>query len=682
MQAFQTVCGICNASCGINVFVKNDEIIKIEGQADHTYSRGYLCPKGKALKELIDAPDRLRHPLKKTAGGNRLEISWDEAFDLIGRRLKEIKGRYGAEAVAVHVGQAGVGKEFTPYAQRFCQAFGTPNFSTAGSHCHHSKTMANEYTCGAMPVPDYKNSKCIVLWAYNPSVSCPPLMRNINDALKRGAGLIVVDPRTTALAKAADIHLQVRPGTDGALALGMLNVVIGESLFDKEFVKKWTVGFDQLAGLAAEYPPEAVEKITWVPADKIRKSARLFARSSPACVYPGIAVELHTNGFQAARAISVLQAITGTLDITGGSIFVPKVKLSPLALKAVEETVPAIGQKEFPLFYKHLGQAQANIYSTAILEGRPYPLKGMIVVGSNPLLTWPNAEKLKRALGGLDFFTVVDHFMTETASLADIVLPAATFLHTNELWDRTGLSGESRIGLSQKVISDHGVITNWKFWAELAGRMGYGDYFPWETEEVALNYRTKSLGISIEELAQGPEGFVYGERVEKNYENVGFQTPSGKVEIYSDELKRYGYDPLPVYHEPAESPVSTPEVFSAYPLILTTGARTPGYMHSRYRNLRSLRKLSPHPWVELQQVKANELGVEEGEIVVVETLRGSIELTVKFNDEIHPGVIFIPHGWDAANANILTDNEKLDPVTGFPADRSLLARIVKKAPKL
>lgn len=678
MLVFQTVCGICNASCGINVYVKNNEIIKIKGQDDHPISRGCLCPKGKALKELLDAPDRLRHPLQKTAGGNWLEISWDEAFDLIGRRLQEIKGRYGAEAVAVHVGQAGVGKEFTPYAQRFCQAFGTPNFSTAGSHCHHSKTMANEYTCGTLPAPDYSNSSCIVLWAYNPSASCPPLMRNINDALKRGAGLIVVDPRATALAKAADIHLQVRPGTDGALALGMLNVVIAENLFDKEFVDRWTVGLDQLAILAAEYPPEAVESITWVPAAKIREAARLFAKSSPACIYPGIAVELHTNGFQAARAISVLQAITGNLDIAGGAVFMPKAKLSPLALDSMADSVPAIGQKEFPLFYKHLGQAQANIYSTAILEGRPYPLKGMIVVGSNPLLTWPNAEKLKRALGSLEFFAVADHFLTETASLADIVLPAATFLHTNELWDRTGTSGESRIGLSRKVISDHGVITNWKFWAELAGRMAYGDYFPWETEEDALNYRIKPLGMTIGELAQMPDGFVYGERVEKKYENDGFQTPSGKVEIYSEELKQFGYDPLPGYHEPAESPVSSPELFRQYPLILTTGARTPGYMHSRYRNLKSLRHLSPRPWVELQQVKANELGVEEGETVIVESLRGSIELTVKFNDEIHPGVIFIPHGWDEANANILTDNEKLDPVTGFPSDRSLLARIVKK----
>jgi anaerobic selenocysteine-containing dehydrogenase len=661
----------------MEITLEDDRILKVAGQAGNAFTHGYLCPKGRTVKELLEAPDRLKSPLKKTASGRWQEVSWDEALSFTADKLAEIKSCHGAQAVAVHVGQAGVGKESTPYAQRFCQAFGTPNFSTAGSHCHHSKTMANEYTYGALPVPDYRNSSCIVLWAYNPSVSCPPLMKNINGALSRGAKLIVVDPRVTALAQTADIHLKPRPGTDGALALGMLNVIIKERLYDRDFVGRWTVGFDQLASLTAEYPPEAVEKITWVPAGNVRDAARLYAQSPPACIYPGIAVELHTNGFQAARAISVLQAITGNLDIRGGVVFVPRAKLSPLELSSVEEKIPAIGQDEFPLFNKHTRQAQANIYSTAILEGKPYPLKGMIIAGSNPLLTWPNAGKLKRALDSLEFLAVVDHFMTETASLADIVLPAATFLHGYELWDRAGVYGEPRIGLSPTVISDGSQMTNWKIWIELAGRTGCGDYFPWETEEDAIKYRLTPLGITFEELVGMPEGYIYGERLERKYENDGFRTPSGKVEIYSEELKQYGYDPLPVYKEPAESPVSTPEIFSEYPLILTTGARTPGYMHSRFRNLHSLRKLSPEPRIDINQDKAKELGIQEGEAVIVESVRGRIELQARLTDEIQPEVIFIPHGWDEANANILSDNEVLDPITGFPSDRSLLARIRK-----
>ncbi|MFX4262414.1 molybdopterin-containing oxidoreductase family protein [Pelotomaculum propionicicum] len=674
----QTFCGICSAGCGMDITLEEGRVVKVEGQAENAYTQGYLCPKGKAVRELLEAPDRLKSPLKKTASGRWEEVTWDEAFSFIAGKLEEIKSRHGAQAVAVHVGQAGVGKEFTPYAQRFSQAYGTPNFSTAGSHCHHSKTMASEYTYGTLPVPDYENSSCIVLWAYNPTMSCPPLMRIINGSLKRGAKLIVVDPRATLLAKGADCHLQLRPGTDGALALGMLSIVIEEKLYDREFVERWTVGFDRLACLAAEYTPEAVEKITRVTADKIREAARLYARFQPACIYPGIGVELHTNGFQAARAISVLQAITGNLDKKGGAVFMPKAKLSSLAISGADVKIPAIGRYEFPLFYKHIRQAQANIYSNAIIEGRPYPLKGMIIAGSNPLLTWPNAGKLKRALGSLEFLAVFDHFMTETASLADIILPAATFLHSDELCDRASLFCEPKISLCRNADPDSGVMTNWQIWVELARKMGYGEYFPWGTEEDALDYRLKPLGIIYKDLAGMPEGYIYGERIERKYENGGFRTPSGKVEIYSEELEQYGYDPLPVYKEPAESPLSTPDIFSEYPFILTTGARSPGYMHSRYRNLSSLRKLSPEPRVEMNQAKAKELGIQDGETVIVESLRGAIELRVKLTDDILPEVIYIPHGWDTANANILSDNEILDPVTGFPADRSLLARVVKK----
>jgi anaerobic selenocysteine-containing dehydrogenase len=679
MQVFQTVCGICNGSCGINVFVRKDRIIRIEGRDDHPISRGYLCPKGKAIKELIEARDRLRRPLKKTAWGKWLEISWDEAFDAICCSLKEIKGKYGAEAVAVHVGQAGVSKEYTQYAARFCQVFGSPNFSTAGSHCHISKLMANKVTYGALPVPDYSNSNCIVLWAYNPLHSCPPLMSTINEALQGGARLIVVDPRATSLAKRADCHLRLRPGTDGALALGMLNVVIRGNLYDKDFVDKWTIGFDRLVSHIADYPPEKVEQITWVPAEKIEEAARLYARSLPACLYPGIAVELHTNGFQAVRAISILQAITGNLDVAGGSLFIPEIKLAPVRLeKEYYNGKPAVGQQEFPLFHKFTGHAQANIYSTAILEGKPYPLKGMIVAGSNPILSWPDAGKLKCALAGLKFLVVVDHFMTETARQADIVLPAATFLSTNEFWNSDRVFGVPRLGLAGKVFDDNGIISNWQFWNELARRMDYKDFFPWLNEEDAINFRLKPLGLSVDDLRKNPSGHVLDAWVEKKYEREGFDTPSGKVEIYSKELENLGYDPLPAFVEPHESPVSSKVLAGDYPLLLTTGARTIGYMHSRFHNIPSTRRLFPEPVVDVHRDKALELGLEEGEEVIVESPRGSIELKVKLTDGIQPEVIFISHGWEEANANVLTANEVLDPVTGFPGDRSLLASIRKK----
>ncbi|BAF58760.1 MAG: molybdopterin-dependent oxidoreductase [Pelotomaculum sp.] len=670
---YRTVCGLCNGNCGISVAVENGRVVHVEGRKNHPVTRGYICPKGRAVKELLEAPDRLRRPLKKTAGGRWQEISWEEALHLIAQKLNDIKAGYGAEAVAVHVGQAGVRKESTLYAKRFCRAFGTPNFSTAGSHCHISKMMANMVTCGVLPVSDYRNSNCIVLWGYNPAASCPPLLDPINEALRRGAGLIVVDPRVTPLAKRAGCHLQLRPGTDCALALSMLHVIIEEGLYDRDFVGRWTAGFDRLAKHAAGYPPEKVAQVTWVPAEKIKEAARLYAKSSPACISTGIAVELNTNGFQAARAIAILQAVTGNLDVRGGALFVPEAKLASLKLDDIDRGSfkPAVGQDEFPLFYKYTRQAQANIYTEAILEGKPYPLKGMVIAGSNPVLTWPNAGRVKSALASLEFLAVVDHFMTETAALADVVLPAAAFPGRNELWSIAHVYGLPVIGLAPAVLEEEGVMTDWVFWKELAGRMGYDEYFPFKSEEDAINFRLEPLEMTVEDLKQEPSGHAYAKWKEKKYERRGFKTPSGKVEIYSEELEKYGYDPLPVYRE-ADAQGS-----SGYPLVLTTGARTIGYIHSRFRNLPSLRRLSPEPLVEVHKDKARELGVEEGETVVVETLNGSVEVRVKIVDQADPRVIFIPHGWSGANANILTGNDVLDPVTGFPACRSVPARIVK-----
>jgi anaerobic selenocysteine-containing dehydrogenase len=458
----------------------------------------------------------------------------------------------------------------------------------------------------------------------------------------------------------------------------MLHVVIKEALYDKEFVGRWVIGFDKLAEHVSAYTPQKVEEITWIPAAKIKLAARLFASSSPACISPGVALELHTNGFQAVRAIAILQAITGNIDVSGGALFLSEAQLSDMSIAKRDQSIPAIGQNEYPLFYKSTGHAQAHLYADAILEGKPYPVKALIIVGSNPVLTWPNTARVREAFAKLEFLAVMDPFMTQTAQLADLVLPSATFLGRNELWDSSHLSREPRLGLAAKLCDEEGLLTNWEVWKELAARMGYADYFPWKDEEEAINYRLKPMGLTVEDLKGMPGGYVYHRWSEKKYEKDGFNTASGKVEVYSSELERYGYDPLPTYVEPAESPVSTPGIGSAYPLVLTTGARTLEYIHSRFRNVPSLHKRAPEPHVEVHPAKAQELNIEEGEMVVVESPRGSVEMRVRYADEIDPRVIFIPHGWNDANANVLTDDTMLDPVTGFPPARSLLARIVKK----
>lgn len=674
---FRTMCGLCSGTCGMTVTKENGEVSVIEGDVDHPVSKGHLCPKGRAFTEVLTAKDRLRHPLRRTDGGRWEEISWNHAFGILAWNLRKILQEHGPEGLAVHVGQAGVGKEFSGYAERFCNVYGTPNFSTSGSHCCESKSMANVITFGGMPVADYENSKCIVLWGRNPHASTPSLVKEITSARKRGCALVVIDPRETNLAKQADFHLQIRPGTDGALALGMLHVIVNEALYNKSFVGTWTVGFDKLRARVASYTPERVERITWAEASKIREAARLYASSSPACISQGVALELATNGFQALRAIAILQAITANLDVSGGALFLSEADLTDLRIANKNGKREAIGAMEYPLFHAATGHAQANLYARAILEGKPYPLEGLIVAGSNPVLTWPNARRVRQALSNIGFLAVIDPFMTETSRLAHLVMPCATFLGENDLWDSSHLSSAPRIGLAPKV-HDEGLPTNWEIWKEIATRIGHGDYFPWETDEEAIDFRLSSVGITFDDLANMQGGYGYHQWTPKKYEAEGFGTPSGKVEIYSAKLERHGYDPLPVYRERPETSSPAPGIVARYPLVLTTGARTLGYLHSRFRNVPSLFDRSPEPYVEVNPATARELHIRDGETVVIETRRGKIRVKVKCIHGILQKVISVPHGWDQANANVLTDDVRLDPVTGFPADRSLLARIVKE----
>lgn len=675
-EVVRTVCGICSGTCGITFKIEDGTICNVEGDDNHPVSNGHLCPKGRALSEVVTARDRLKYPLRKTAYGWE-RVSWNQAFYLLTKNLRLIKQNYGAESLAVHVGHAGVGKEFTAYAERFCNLYGTPNFSTSGSHCFESKSMAHTLTYGAMPIADYENSACIVLWGKNPASSTPSLMKEIMAARERGCALLVVDPRETSLAKKADIHLQIRPGADGALALAMLHVILNEGLYNKEFVREWTIGFDRLFDCVAPYSPEATEGITWVPASKIRQAARLYASSPPACISQGVALELSTNGFQALRAVAILQAVTGNLDVPGGAIFLDEARLTDLRITNTNGRKEAIGASEYPLFHAASGHAQANLYARSIMEGKPYPLKGLIVAGSNPVVTWPNAKRVKQALSRLDFLVVIDPCVTETARLADLVLPCSTFLGENEFWDSSHLSSEPRLGFAPKSCNLQDLPTNWDLWKEIARRMGYGDWFPWKTDEEAMDFRLRPMELTLDDLRSMPDGYAYHRWTPMKYRSGGFGTPSEKVEIYSAELERCGHAPLPVYEEPAESPLSTPQIAAQYPLVLTTGARTVGYLHSRFRNVPSLAKHSPEPFVEINPVTASTYGVEDGEMVLVETLRGRIRVKAKLKPEILPGVISIPHGWGRGNANILTDDVRLDPITGFPADRSLLARIVK-----
>jgi anaerobic selenocysteine-containing dehydrogenase len=302
----------------------------------------------------------------------------------------------------------------------------------------------------------------------------------------------------------------------------------------------------------------------------------------------------------------------------------------------------------------------------------------MIVSASNMLMSWPNASKTRRALESLDYLVVMDGYMTETAELADIVLPAATFLEREEPIDifYPLTEGIPYVMLRKKVLQYGECWADAEFWFRLAERMGYEAYFPWKSLEEVYDYSLEPSGLTVRYLREEkPEGVFYGRTEYERYKARGVRTPSGKIEIYSKTLEELGQPPLPVFIEPHESPASSPHMAREYPLVLTTGARVREYLHSQLRNIPQLRRLRPDPAAQIHPDTAVRYGIGNGQKMVIETPRGGIEMIAAVTEDILPGVVCIPHGWPGANANILTSEEPADAVVGNPCLKALLCRI-------
>ena len=674
MEIRKTVCNGCTTNCGMNAYVENGIVVKVTGMPEHSLKT--LCVKGYAAPEMVHSTERLTDPMRRVNGGWQ-KISWDEAFDFIADKLTSIKQRYGAKAV-VTCGQfqALLSQRIM---RRFTDLYGSPNYVTRGSFCFLARVIGHSLTCGSFISPYYsERTKCMLVWGKNPVESFPAQADAMNAELGRGGKLIVVDVRKTPLAKKADIHAQVRPGTDCALALGMLNVIIAEELYDKAFVRDWTVGFDKLAEHVKGYSPERVEETTWVPAETVKKMARIYATNKPAYISLGISMDHCTNGIQTIRAISSLIAITGNLDIPGGNIYVPRLQQANLRVQDKISSEDTGISAEYPLYTQYSLEQTATPLADKILTEKPYPIKGLLLGGGNPILTWPNANKLVKAFQKLDLLVVVDIFMTDTAKLADIVLPGTTFLERQDIRTYAPHSADALFVYTNKVIEPVGnSMEEWKIWAELGRRMGYSEYFPWRDTDEIVEYLLKPSNLTLQQLKQNPQGVNYAEQEFQKYLKNGFNTPSKKVELYSETLGKHGYDPLPTFHEPAESPFSRPDLAEKYPLSLITGSRIVPYLHSQFRNLPSLRRLAPEPLIEIHAQTAENLDIVDQDLVEVESLRGSIRLRARLTEDIPPGVVSVQHGWSEANANILTDDEARDPISGYPSFRSALVRVTK-----
>ena len=666
--------------------------MRIEGDPESPISRGTLCPKGIASIQLVYHPDRLLHPLKRKGArgkGKWERISWEEAYQMLAAKMDEYKKQHGAESIVLGYG---TGRDNESFIYRFANLLGTPNVLTAGHMCYGPRVATSIITCGNLPVCDYeRDPQCIMVWGNNAIISNPDEYKGVylSDALAKGAKLIVVDPRFTKLADRSSLWLQLRPGTDVALALGMIHVILEEELYDKEFVQHWVHGWREFVDRVEQYPPEQVAQITWVPEEAIREAARLFATTKPACIQWGVAIEQSINCVDNNRTLIALAAITGNLDVPGGMVFyVPPPTMSASQFGAHRLLPPEQRKKRLGGDVFRLADAFAILNPKfvwdAILHEKPYPVKMVFLISSNPVITRANASMVYEALKKVDFLAVSDFFLTPTAELADLVLPAATWLEMDyvaEFWKRHGyVLARKKVIQVGECKSDHEMLN------ELGRRMEQKDHW-WPTVHEALNAILQPSRLTFEEFAE--KGFLRGEMEYRKYLKKGFSTPTGKVELYSTRMKDLGYDPLPQFREPPESPVSRPDLLNDYPYILITGMRPTAFFHSEHRQIPWLRELLPEPYVEIHPETAEREGIEEGDWVTIESPRGRCFQRARLTLGIDPRVVgaqhawWLPerespdHGWREANINLLTDNDPAtcDPAMGATNLRVLLCRI-------
>ncbi|MFP4087387.1 MAG: molybdopterin-dependent oxidoreductase [Desulfobacteraceae bacterium] len=685
-------CRMCHGGCGVLVYVKDGKIAKIAGDPDCPINHGTLCSKGMAASQLVYHPDRLIHPLRQIGpkgSGKWEQISWDRALDTIAERIQEYKETFGAESIVLGYG---TGRENEAVIYRFANLLGSPNVLTAGHFCYGPRIATSIITCGTNPIVDYENHpKCIMVWGNNLVISNPDCYKGepFSVSLDQGAKLIAVDPRLTRIAARAHIWLRLRPGTDTALALGMLYIIVHEKLYDQQFVEEYVHGWDPFVQRVNEYPPDKVEKITWVPKEKIISAARLFATTKPAAIQWGVAIEQQINCADNNRALMALMGITGNIDVPGGQVLFRPPPIRNVGHFGAHARLSDV-QREKRLGgdrFRLAGQfaiINPKCVWDAVLKEDPYPVKMLFFISSNPLMTRGNAREVYQALEKVDFMAVADFFLTPTAELADIVLPAATWLemdYIGDFWKRHGyILPRRQVVQVGECRSDHEMLN------DLAHRVGQGEHW-WDDFEQALDWILEPMDITWREFKD--MDYIRGEVGYQKYRKMVFSTPTRKFELYSTLLERWGYDPLPQYHEPPESPYNTPELYEQYPYILITGARSPGFFHTENRQIPWLRELHPHPTVEIHPDAAKHEGIKDGDWVVIESPRGRVRQRAKLFSGMDPRIVsaqhawWFPeqkdpdHGWEASNINLLTDNAytSCDPAMGATHVRTLLCRI-------
>lgn len=678
--------------CGMFITVKDNKIVKVEGDPDHPVTHGRLCPRCIALDEVVYHKDRLMSPMvraREDRGKNAWrKISWDEAYDLLEKKIREIQDTYGAEAIFT---LTGTGRESTLYAPVYGPAImNTPNgastYAFSGEACYGPRATITNYLLGAgvpeidsaqyLPGgyddPQFEVPKYILVWGKDPLYSNPDgfFGHSIIDLMKRGSRIITIDPRLTWLGSRAEFHLQLRPGTDAAVGMGLLNVIISEGLYDHDFVEKWCYGFDELAEAVKEWTPERVQEVSWVDAEALVGAARAFATSAPSTATWGVALDQSKASTQGAQCFLALVAICGYLDVPGGvTITKPTSFIGQWRYDMSDTLTDGMAEKhivdptgKYRLF--NTGAAMGGVQGDTLLnwlEGMYkdvpgyYDLRMCWIIGNNPLACM--ADQPKRwyeAMKDLDFIVAQDIFMTPTImGLCDLVLPLSTFAEHDGLVTPNYGRNQHFIGAMNKAVENPDTKSDLEILIDMGKRMRPEI---WEGVDSVDDFFDKLLkdtyGFGLDDVRAVPvkqASYTY-----RKYETgdlrddgePGFQTITGRVELYSPVLESYDEQPLPYYEEPEYSPVSQPaEVVEKYPLVYTTGGRHISMFHSEHRQIPSLRALHPDALVTINPATAARYGIEDGDWVRVATMFGACVQKARLSEEVNEKMVHLEHAW-------------------------------------
>ncbi len=685
-------CGSYRPTCGLLCHVKDGRFVRVEGDptAFNAGVRGStaLCAKGLTGPQFVYAADRLKYPLKRTGAkgeGRFQRITWDEALDTIADKLKESKQKYGPESYAV------LSPEYWPVlgsvGRRFLNVHGSPNYLHSAI-CATPRMAAARVTIGYFSIApdDWNKTKLVVNWGANAENSGvnQGVPRAILNALDHGATMLDIRPMLDPMGAKAHMWLPVRPGTDCALALAVLNVLIGESLYDADFVAEWCYGFDRLAEHVRGFPPEWAAPITGLAAERIREAARLMGATRPMCIRMGNGVGDQTNdGTATISAICLIAAITGNLDVPGGQFAAaggPPPLVSWLDELLPEGMTERLVAPEAPVWYQTPQRWESGPTSAyykalmSILSEKPYPLRVLNASCSNPLSATRNPKRVAEALKRLDFMFVMDSFRSPHVDFADIVLPACSSYEQGDFFGARPTPDGIRIAPYNKVVEPLGEArSDWRFYLDLAVRMGYGQHFWHGDMDAFMNEALARYGVTAEQLRQNPGG-VFVEppaqpggagpgatavapsgppQIEyRKYALLFKDLPHGKVQCYNEYIggrescDRSGPLPyLPAYQGPPEGLAETPELARDFPLILSDVHAYRLAQHSYHHNAAYLRELQPYPWLRINPATAEKYGIAEGDWVRVESPYGWSKFVAEYFSGISPEVVMTKRGW-------------------------------------